>query len=84
MPGDLLIVGIRTFGGPVVFQQGAMPTLVDLMFDFPVQLTREINGSFDMGLGNLPSLQMVLVRFKSGDASIPELEEAEACTEARD
>jgi hypothetical protein len=54
------------------------------MFDFPVQLTREINGSFDMGLGNLPSLQMVLVRFKSGDASIPELEEAEACTEARD
>ena len=56
------------FGGPVAFEQGAMPRLVDLVFDFQVQWMREINGSFDLGPGNLPSLQRVKVWLQYGGA----------------
>ncbi|CAD6268899.1 unnamed protein product [Miscanthus lutarioriparius] len=67
------------FGEPMVFQQGAMPRLVDLSFDFPVQRTREIiNGSFDLGLGNLPSLQDVWVNVRPRGASMEEVREAKA------
>ncbi|CAN6343045.1 unnamed protein product [Urochloa humidicola] len=66
------------FAGPVVFQQGAMPRLLNLRIEFPVQRMREINGSFDLGLGNLPSLQTGYVWIKSGGASIQEVEEAKA------
>jgi hypothetical protein len=66
------------FGGPVVFEHGAMPRLVDLEFDVPLQQTREINGSFDLGLLNLPSLQKVNVFFKYRGASRQEVEEAKA------
>jgi hypothetical protein len=64
------------FGGPVVFEEGAMPRLVDLEFDFPVQRTREINGSFDLGLVNLPSLQQVEVWLQPGGAGEQDVEEA--------
>lgn len=62
----------------MVFQRGAMPRLVDLWFDFQVQRTREIKGSFDIGLGNLPSLQKVIVWLRSGGAGQQDVEEAEA------
>jgi hypothetical protein len=51
---------------------------VDLLFDFQVQRTREINGSFDLGLGNLLSLQQVRVWLQSVGAGEQEEEEAEA------
>jgi len=66
------------FGGPVVFEQGAMPRLVNLRFEFPVKWTREIIGSFDLGLGNLPSLQELSIIFPSGGAREQDLEEAKA------
>jgi hypothetical protein len=64
------------FGGPVVFEHGAMPRLLELCIDFPVQRTREINGCFDLGLGNLPSLQEVTIWLQSGGAGKQEVEEA--------
>ena len=69
------------FGGPVVFHKGAMPRLTDLQLKFqflPVQETREINCAFGLGLGNLLSLQDVIVCFRSRDSSEEEVEEAEA------
>ncbi|CAL4987052.1 unnamed protein product [Urochloa decumbens] len=66
------------FGGPVVFQQGAMPRLAELWLDFPVRETREMNGGFDLGLGNLPSLQTVRVFLQSEGANKMEMKEAEA------
>ncbi|KAL6653975.1 hypothetical protein ACP70R_007440 [Stipagrostis hirtigluma subsp. patula] len=66
------------FGGPVVFQQGAMPRLTRLELGFPVQVMREINGSFYLGLGNLLSLQNVKVWFRSRGASEEQVEEAKA------
>jgi hypothetical protein len=74
----LVYCGLWGFGGPVVFERGAMPRLVDLEFDFPVQRTREINGSFDLGLGNLRSLQEVIIMFRSKGADEQEVEEAKA------
>uniref|UniRef100_A0A0A9C6X5 Disease resistance R13L4/SHOC-2-like LRR domain-containing protein n=1 Tax=Arundo donax TaxID=35708 RepID=A0A0A9C6X5_ARUDO len=68
------------FLGPVVFQQGAMPRLTILHFPFHVWETREIagiDGAFDLGLGNLASLQHVYIHFQSGGAS-KEVEEAKA------
>ena len=65
----------------MVFQKGAMPRLADLLLEFqllPVQETREINSAFDLGLGNLLSLQDVIVCFRSRDSSEEEVEEAEA------
>uniref|UniRef100_A0A0A8YCA7 Disease resistance R13L4/SHOC-2-like LRR domain-containing protein n=1 Tax=Arundo donax TaxID=35708 RepID=A0A0A8YCA7_ARUDO len=69
------------FLGPVVFQQGAMPRLTILQFPFHVRETREIvgiDGAFDLGLGNLASLQRVFIRFRSGGASEEEVEDAKA------
>jgi hypothetical protein len=53
-----------------------MPRLLELCIDFPVQRTREINGCFDLGLGNLPSLQEVTIWLQSGGAGKQEVEEA--------
>jgi len=64
----LVLCRLWRFGEPVVFQHGAMPRLVDLVFDFQVQWMREINGSFDLGPGNLPSLQRVKVWLQYGGA----------------
>jgi len=69
------------FGEPkgVVFQQGAMPRLEDLVLHFLVQRTRENNNdSFDLGLENLLSLQVVKVWLQSVGASEQEVEEAKA------
>jgi hypothetical protein len=66
------------FGGPVVFQQGAMPRLAELELEIPVRETREISGGFDLDLGNLLSLQVVEVWFRSGGASKEEEMEAKA------
>ncbi|KAL6908222.1 hypothetical protein ACP4OV_002392 [Aristida adscensionis] len=64
------------FGGPVVFQQGAMSRLTELWLDFHVWETRELNGNFDLGLGNLSSLQNIEVWFGSERASKDEVKEA--------
>jgi hypothetical protein len=69
---------LRGLGGPLVFQHGAMPRLARISFDFPVQGMREINGGFDLGLGNLPLLQRLEVFLRSGGTSKEEVEEAEA------
>ncbi|WVZ87986.1 hypothetical protein U9M48_034555 [Paspalum notatum var. saurae] len=77
----LVLCWLLGFGGLVVFQHGAMPRVVNLQLQFqllPVQETREINCAFDLGLGNLPSLQDVRVRFRSGGSSEEELQEAKA------
>jgi hypothetical protein len=66
------------FGGPVVFQHGAMPRLVHLELCFTVQGMTEINGGFDLGLGNLPSLQRLEVYLRSGGASKQAVKEVEA------
>lgn len=52
-----------------MFQQGAMPKLATLFLDFPMQETREINGAFDLGLGNLPLLQDLKVWLRPRGAS---------------
>ncbi|KAL6654698.1 hypothetical protein ACP70R_008163 [Stipagrostis hirtigluma subsp. patula] len=65
-------------GHAVLFQQGAMPKLTSLLLWISVRETREINGGFDLGLGNLPSLKDVQVGFHSGGASKEEVEEAKA------
>ena len=65
----------------MVFHKGAMPRLADLLLEFqllPVQETREINSAFDLGLGNLLSLQNVQVWFQSGGFSEEVVEEAKA------
>jgi hypothetical protein len=62
------------FSVPVAFQQGCMPRLQTLKFQFSVQGLRAIasgNGGLDLGLGNLPSLQHVNVHLDS-----------QGCTEA--
>lgn len=69
---------LKGFGRPVVFQQGAMPRLEFLRVQFPVQRMREINGSFDLGLGNLRSLVEVAFVFQSGGAGKQDLEKAKA------
>ncbi|KAL6654693.1 hypothetical protein ACP70R_008158 [Stipagrostis hirtigluma subsp. patula] len=65
-------------GHVVLFQQEAMPMLKSLELTMAVRETREINGGFDLGLGNLPSLQDVEVWFRCGGASEEEEEEAKA------
>jgi hypothetical protein len=58
-----------------------MPRLTDLDLTFPVCKTREIAGSitdFELGLGNLTSLQNVIIRFRSEDDSEEDMEEAMA------
>ncbi|WVZ88003.1 hypothetical protein U9M48_034565 [Paspalum notatum var. saurae] len=75
----LVVCVLRGFGGPVVFQQGAMPRLAHLsVLGFPVHEIREIDGGFDLGLSYLPSLQKFTVHVRSGDASKEEVEEAKA------
>jgi hypothetical protein len=70
------------FVGPVVFQQGAMPRLTSLWFSpFSVLVDREIDGSsdcLDLGLGNLPLIQEVVVNLRSEGASEEEVEEVKA------
>lgn len=78
---SLVWCGLWGFGGPVVFRRGAMPRVTSLQFSFPVQEARESTGSdggFDLGLGNLPSLQLVCIWFRSGGASEAEVKAARA------
>ncbi|KAL6654690.1 hypothetical protein ACP70R_008155 [Stipagrostis hirtigluma subsp. patula] len=65
-------------GHVVLFQQGAMPKLTSLGLLIPERETREINGGFDLGLGNLPSLKDVQVGFNPKGASKEEVQEAKA------
>ncbi|KAK3119154.1 hypothetical protein QOZ80_9BG0714760 [Eleusine coracana subsp. coracana] len=77
----LVFCELRGFLRPVVFQQGALPKLRRLAFDFHVREAREIDGTdggFNLGLGNLPSLEYVGVSFRSAGASQQEVEEAKA------
>uniref|UniRef100_A0A0A9FV32 Disease resistance R13L4/SHOC-2-like LRR domain-containing protein n=1 Tax=Arundo donax TaxID=35708 RepID=A0A0A9FV32_ARUDO len=58
-----------------------MPRLAILHFLFHVRETRDIagiDGAFNLGLGNLPSLQHVFIQFKSGGASEEEVEKVKA------
>ncbi|WVZ50570.1 hypothetical protein U9M48_001812 [Paspalum notatum var. saurae] len=67
--------------GAVVFQSGAMPKLTRLEFRCPVRETREMaggDGGFDLGLGNLPSLQHVEVDMENEGASEEEAMETKA------
>ncbi|RCV39047.1 hypothetical protein SETIT_8G191900v2 [Setaria italica] len=70
----------RQFVWPVVFQQGAMPRLRKLMFwTFYVGEARGIactDGSLDLGLGNLPSLQYVTADLICDGSSKEEVEQA--------
>jgi hypothetical protein len=66
---------------PVVFQQGAMPRLWELVFHFFARKAREIAGSdggFHCGLANLQSLEVVRVRVRASGASKEEVDEAKA------
>ncbi|GJN04954.1 hypothetical protein PR202_ga22539 [Eleusine coracana subsp. coracana] len=77
----LVFCELRGFLRPVVFQQGALPKLRRLAFDFHAREAREIagnDGGFNLGLGNLPSLEYVGVSFRSAGASQQEVEEAKA------
>jgi hypothetical protein len=74
----LVLCQLRGFGGPVVFEQGAMPRLAQLRLDLPVGETREIEGGFDFGLANLLLLQFLEVLLLSGGAVEEEVVEAEA------
>ncbi|KAL6654689.1 hypothetical protein ACP70R_008154 [Stipagrostis hirtigluma subsp. patula] len=65
-------------GHVVLFQQGAMLKLTSLELKIHVRETREINGGFDLGLGNLPSLQHVKVGFDPEGAGEEEVQEAKA------
>ncbi|KAL6658745.1 hypothetical protein ACP70R_002785 [Stipagrostis hirtigluma subsp. patula] len=69
---------LRDFGGPVVFGQGAMPRLTEFELEFQVREMRKINGGFDLGLGNLPSLREGGVWLRSEGADEEEVAEAEA------
>ena len=67
--------------GPIMFQQGAMPRLEILNFEFCVQAARQITCNGDgpeLGLGNLPSLQDVKIYLRSRGASKEEVRELEA------
>ena len=67
--------------GPIVFQQGAMPRLEILNFEFCVQAARQITCNGDgpeLGLGNLSSLQDVKIYLRSRGASKEEVKELEA------
>ncbi|TKW01867.1 hypothetical protein SEVIR_8G207400v4 [Setaria viridis] len=70
------------FVWPVVFQQGAMPRLRELIFfRFYLREARGIacnDGSLDLGLGNLPSLQFVHARLRCDGAGKEEAEQAKA------
>jgi hypothetical protein len=71
------------FVWPVVFQQGAMPRLRELRFwSLYLPEARELasssNGGHDLGLGNLPSLQMVRANLRCQGASKEEAEQAKA------
>ncbi|CAN6363494.1 unnamed protein product [Urochloa humidicola] len=74
-----LLVG---FVWPVVFQRGAMPRLKVLLFHwFHVREARGTtcsDGGLDLGLGNLPSLQQVLVDLRTIGANEEEAEQAKA------
>ncbi|CAD6256062.1 unnamed protein product [Miscanthus lutarioriparius] len=66
---------------PVAFQEGSMPRLQTLKFQFSVRGLRSIasgNGGLDLGLGNLPSFQHLNVHLDSQGASNEEVEELEA------
>ncbi|GJN25592.1 hypothetical protein PR202_gb13438 [Eleusine coracana subsp. coracana] len=52
---------LHGFIGPVVFQKKTMPKLTNLRYMFPVREIAGINGYFDLGLINLPSLKNVTV-----------------------
>ena len=73
----------RQFVWPVVFQKGAMPKLRVLNLG-PLFYVREgrgtasNNGGLDLGLGNLPSLQRVIVGLQCEGASMEEAEQAKA------
>ncbi|CAL4982966.1 unnamed protein product [Urochloa decumbens] len=74
----LVFCSLWGFGGPVVFKQGAMRRLTSLRFTFPIRETREIAGNnvdLALGLGNLTSLQDVIIRLRSVDASKEKVEE---------
>ncbi|WVZ53575.1 hypothetical protein U9M48_004494 [Paspalum notatum var. saurae] len=60
------------FGGPMEFRRSAMPKLTDLRYSLPVREARGIDGSdgdLDFGLGNLRSLQSLVVSLISEGAS---------------
>jgi hypothetical protein len=66
---------------PVAFQEGSMPRLQTLKFQFSVRGLTSIasgNGGLDLGLGNLPSFQHLNVHLDSQGASNEEVEELEA------
>jgi len=71
------------FVWPVVFQQGAMPRLRELELR-PLFYVREARGTasndggFDMGLGNLPSLQSIIAEVRCEGAGKEEAEQAKA------
>jgi len=70
------------FGGHLVFEQGAMPRLAELRLEPRVQQVKEINGGFDLGLGNLLSLKTVCVFLQPGGASAQEDEARAAVRQA--
>jgi hypothetical protein len=66
---------------PVIFQQGGMPRLASIKMAFPVRNMSEyigINGSFELGLGNLPSIQDVIILFNYRGTNEVDLEEVKA------
>ncbi|CAL4980361.1 unnamed protein product [Urochloa decumbens] len=66
----------------VSFQEGAMPVLAVLDISWPLRESREITGAgtdvFDLGLGNLPSLENVTVMVATEGVSKEEVMEARA------
>jgi len=74
----LLNCYLSGFGEHVVFEQGAMPRLTYLKLELSVQEAREFNSGFDLGIGNLVSLQIVVVWLQLGGASAQEADEARA------
>uniref|UniRef100_K3ZMA4 Uncharacterized protein n=1 Tax=Setaria italica TaxID=4555 RepID=K3ZMA4_SETIT len=78
----LLCCYFRQFVWPVVFQQGAMPRLRELWFwPFYLREARGIacnDGSLDLGLGNLPSLQVIQAVLRCDGAGKEEVEQAKA------
>ncbi|PUV26724.1 hypothetical protein PAHAL_J035800 [Panicum hallii] len=79
----LVLCSFSQFVWPVVFQQGAMPRLreLDLLSLFYVREGGGIassDGGLDLGLGNLPSLQMVVAQLRCEGASKEAAEKAKA------
>nr|XP_034570179.1 disease resistance protein RGA5-like [Setaria viridis] len=78
----LVFCVFHQFVWPVVFQQGAMPRLRDLIFSrFYLREARGIacnDGSLNLGLGNLPSLQVVIAQLQCDGAGKEEAEQAKA------